>query len=187
MAIDPIIPGNSEPSPPTLSGVIAAGTVSAGNPSPVLGAGEATGSNPAAVAANGSVAAPANPSPVAGSGTGSYTAPTVLVVTGTSSPASEDPSILNGRYYQNGDWNGKGFYVKDNAPAYTPSNNPEDAPLIYWDGNFWNLIAGNDQGLWLSNEDVTTPDLVETWQADGMETGPPVITPATIGITPVIP
>jgi len=120
-------------------------------------------------------------------GTGAYTASTELVVTGTSSPASEDPSILNGRYYQNGEYSGKGFYVKDNAPAYTPFNNPENAPLIFWDGDWWNLIAGDDQGLWLSNEDVTTPDLVETWQADASETGPPVITATIMGISPVIP
>lgn len=70
-----------------------------------------------------------------------------------------------------------GFYQGENEgkPYYSDNEIPPTNPYIAWDGAFFTLFAGENAGSFKSNEDVPTPELVTTWEPQGLATGDPVI------------
>jgi hypothetical protein len=55
---------------------------------------------------------------------------------------------------------------------------------IFWNGNYWSINSSDGSPLYLSYEDVATPDLVTTWQ---VEDGQPPAPTVTAEMSPAIP
>ena len=75
---------------------------------------------------------------------------------------------LNGTYIETGTLNGKYYYEYD---VYR----------ISWDGNMW-VIGSIAQIFYISQDDVSTPDLCTTWDVMGGISPAPTVTKGATGI-----
>lgn len=84
----------------------------------------------------------------------------------------DNPGITNGAY--NADWVYTGLANGKSSWATGPLLNP---PIIWWTGTQWKIEHPlNDGVIFTSDDDVESPELVETWTAAGVGSGAPVIT-----------
>jgi hypothetical protein len=92
-----------------------------------------------------------------------------LVVSGIT-----DPEEMNGELVSVGTINGKEAWSTDGLQE----NSEENWVIIYWSSGSWFMMMNGEEStpMWVSNEDVETPDLVTEWLPGGSETGDPVLT-----------
>lgn len=80
--------------------------------------------------------------------------------------ADAGTAIVNGTYTYTGDVAGKPAYAKG-------------AIVLFWDGQYWGIGEPEIASYYYAEDDVATPDLVTTWQADNEGSEPvPTVTVA---------